>query len=106
MNKIRKGDEVIVLTGRDRGKVGEILQIMPDGRALVNDVNIVKRHTKPNPMKGIQGGIIEREAPIDLSNVALYNPTTKKADRVGFKVLEDGRKVRVFKSNQEVVDVE
>jgi len=106
MNKIRKGDEVIVLTGRDRGKVGEVLQVMPDGRALVNDVNIVKRHTKPNPMKGIQGGIIEREAPIHLSNLALYNPTTKQADRVGFKVLEDGRKVRVFKSNQEVVDVE
>lgn len=106
MHKIRKGDEVIVLAGRDRGKVGEVLQVMPDGRALVNDVNIVKRHTKPNPMKGIQGGIIEREAPIQLSNVALYNPTTKRADRVGFKVLEDGRKVRVFKSNQEVVDVE
>lgn len=106
MNKIRKGDEVIVLTGRDRGKVGEVLQVMPDGRALVNDVNIVKRHTKPNPMKGIQGGIIEREAPIHLSNVALYNPTTRQADRVGFKVLEDGRKVRIFKSNQEVVDVE
>jgi len=106
MNKIRKGDEVIVLTGRDRGKVGEVLQVMPDGRALVNDVNIVKRHTKPNPMKGVQGGIIEREAPIHLSNLALYNPTTKQADRVGFKVLEDGRKVRVFKSNQEVVDVE
>lgn len=105
MNKIRKGDEVIVLTGRDRGKVGEVLQILPDGRALVNDVNIVKRHTKPNPMKGNQGGIIEREAPIQLSNVALYNPTTKRGDRVGFKVLEDGRKVRVFKSNQEVVDV-
>lgn len=106
MQKIRKGDEVIVLTGRDRGKVGEVLQVMQDGRALVNDVNLVKRHTKPNPMKGVQGGIIEKEAPIDLSNVALYNPTTKKADRVGFRVLEDGRKVRVFKSNQEVVDIE
>ncbi len=79
MQKIRKGDEVIVLTGRDRGKVGEVLQVMQDGRALVNDVNLVKRHTKPNPMKGIQGGIIEKEAPIDLSNVALYNPTNKKA---------------------------
>lgn len=106
MQKIRKGDEVIVLTGRDRGKVGEVLQVMSDGRALVNDVNLVKRHTKPNPMKGVQGGIIEKEAPIELSNVALYNPTTKKADRVGFRVLEDGRKVRVFKSNQEVVDIE
>ena len=106
MHKIRKGDEVIVLTGRDRGKVGEVLQVMSDGRALVNDVNLVKRHTKPNPMKGIQGGIIEKEAPIQLSNLALYNPTTKKADRVGFKFLEDGRKVRIFKSNQEVVDIE
>jgi len=106
MHKIRKGDEVIVLTGRDRGKVGEVLQVMADGRALVNDVNLVKRHTKPNPMKGIQGGIIEKEAPIHLSNLALYNPTTKKADRVGFKFLEDGRKVRIFKSNQEVVDIE
>ena len=106
MHKIRKGDEVVVLTGRDRGKVGEVLQVMSDGRALVNDVNLVKRHTKPNPMKGIQGGIIEKEAPIQLSNLALYNPTTKKADRVGFKFLEDGRKVRIFKSNQEVVDIE
>jgi len=106
MQKIRKGDEVIVLTGRDRGKIGEVLQIMTDGRALVNDVNLVKRHTKPNPMKGVQGGILEKEAPIDLSNVALYNPTTKKADRVGFRTLEDGRKVRVYKSNQEVVDLD
>lgn len=106
MHKIRKGDQVVVLTGRDRGKVGEVLQVMPDGRALVNDVNIVKRHTKPNPVKGIQGGIIDKEAPIQLSNLALYNPTTKQADRVGFRRLEDGRKVRYFKSNQEVVDVE
>lgn len=106
MHKIRKGDEVIVLTGRDRGKVGEVLQVMPDGRALVNDVNLVKRHTKPNPMKGVQGGIIEKESPIQLSNLALYNPTTKRGDRVGFKFLEDGRKVRIFKSNQEVVDIE
>lgn len=106
MHKIRKGDEVIVLTGRDRGKVGEVLQVRPDGRALVNDVNLVKRHTKPNPMKGVQGGIIEKEAPIQLSNLALYNPTTKRGDRVGFKFLEDGRKVRIFKSNQEVVDIE
>lgn len=106
MHKIRKGDEVIVLAGRDRGKVGEVLQVMPDGRALVNDVNLVKRHTKPNPMKGVQGGIIEKESPIQLSNLALYNPTTKQGDRVGFKFLEDGRKVRIFKSNQEVVDIE
>ena len=105
MQKIRKGDEVIVLTGRDKGKIGEVLRVLPDGRALVNDVNVVKRHTKPNPMKGIQGGIIEREAPIQLSNLAIYNPTTKKADRVGVKRLEDDRKVRYFKSNGEVVDI-
>lgn len=106
MHKIRKGDQVVVLAGRDRGKVGEVLQVMPDGRALVNDVNLVKRHTKPNPVKGIQGGIIEKESPIQLSNLALYNPSTKQADRVGFRFLEDGRKVRYFKSNQEVVDIE
>jgi len=105
MNKIRKGDEVIVIAGRDKGKIGEVLRVLPDGRALVNDVNIVKRHTKPNPQKGITGGIIEKEAPIEVSNVALYNPQTKKADRVGFKTLEDGRKVRYFKSNSEIVDV-
>ena len=105
MQKIRKGDEVIVLTGRDKGKIGEVLQILPNGRALVNDVNTVKRHTKPNPNKGQQGGIIEKESSIHLSNVALYNPATKKADRVGIKTLEDGRKVRFFKSNGEVVDL-
>lgn len=105
MQKIKKGDEVIVLAGRDKGKIGEVLQILPDGRALVNDVNTVKRHTKPNPNKGQQGGIIEKESSIHLSNVALYNPTTKKADRVGIKTLEDGRKVRFFKSNGEVVDL-
>lgn len=105
MQKIKKGDEVIVLTGRDKGKIGEVLQILPGGRALVNDVNTVKRHTKPNPNKGQQGGIIEKESSIHLSNVALYNPTTKKADRVGIKTLEDGRKVRFFKSNGEVVDL-
>ena len=105
MQKIKKGDEVIVLTGRDKGKIGEVLQILPGDRALVNDVNTVKRHTKPNPNKGQQGGIIEKESSIHLSNVALYNPTTKKADRVGVKTLEDGRKVRFFKSNDEVVDL-
>lgn len=105
MQKIKKGDEVIVLAGRDKGKIGEVLQILANGRALVNDVNVVKRHTKPNPNKGQQGGIIEKESSIDISNVALYNPTTKKADRVGVKTLEDGRKVRVYKSNGEVVDL-
>ena len=105
MQKIKKGDEVIVLTGRDKGKIGEVLQVLSDGRALVNDVNTVKRHTKPNPNKGQQGGIIEKESPIHLSNLGLYNPETQKADRVGVKVLEDGRKVRYFKSNGEVVDL-
>lgn len=105
MRKIKKGDEVIVIAGRDKGKIGEVLQILDNDRMLVNDVNIVKRHTKPNPMKGQQGGIIEMEAPINVSNVAIYNPQTKKADRVGFKSLQDGRKVRFFKSTGEVVDV-
>ncbi len=105
MRKIKKGDEVIVIAGRDKGKIGEVLQVLDDDRMLVNDINIVKRHTKPNPMKGQQGGIIEMEAPINVSNVAIYNPETKKADRVGFKQLQDGRKVRFFKSTGEVVDI-
>ncbi len=105
MKKIRKGDEVIVLAGRDKGKRGTVIRILDDDRALVDNVNLVKRHTKPNPNKGIAGGIIEKEAPIHISNLALFNPSTQKADRVGFKVLEDGRKVRYFKSNGEVVDV-
>ena len=105
MQKIKKGDEVIVIAGRDKGKIGEVLQILPDDRAMVNDVNLVKRHTKPNPNKGQQGGIIEKEATIHISNVALYNPETKKADRVGVKTLEDGRKVRYYKSNGEVLDL-
>jgi large subunit ribosomal protein L24 len=105
MQKIRKGDEVIVLAGRDKGKIGEVLQVLSNDRALVNDVNTVKRHTKPNPNKGQQGGIIEKESAIHISNIALYNPETKKADRIGFKKLEDGRKVRYFKSNGEVVDL-
>ncbi len=105
MRKIRKGDEVVVLAGRDKGKRGSVLRVLDDERALVNDVNVVKRHVKPNPNKGETGGIIEKEAPIQLSNLAVYNPNTKKADRIGFKVLEDGRKVRFFKSDGEVVDV-
>ena len=106
MQRLRKGDDVVVLAGRDRGKQGTILKILRGGHALVDNVNVVKRHTKPNPNKGITGGIVEKEAPIHLSNLALYNPITKKADRVGFKQLEDGRKVRYFKSNNEVVDVQ
>ena len=105
MQKIKKGDEVIVLAGRDKGKIGEVLVVLSNDRAQVNDVNTVKRHTKPNPNKGQQGGIIEKESAIHISNIALYNPETKKADRVGIKKLEDGRKVRYFKSNSEVVDL-
>ena len=104
-NKIRKGDDVIVLAGKDKGKRGTVLKVMADGRALVNDINIIKKHVKPNPNKGEQGGIIDKEMPLHVSNVAVYNPAADKGDRVGFKTLDDGRKVRVFKSNGEVVDV-
>jgi large subunit ribosomal protein L24 len=104
MNKIRKGDGVIVLSGKDRGKRGVVLENVDDKVVLVEGVNKVKRHTKPNPMKGIAGGILEKEMPINLSNVALYNEGTGRADRVGFKLLDDGRKVRIFRSNGEVVD--
>jgi large subunit ribosomal protein L24 len=104
MNKIRKGDDVIVITGKDKGKRGTVLIRVDEERLLVEGINRVKKHTKPNPMKGQPGGIVEKEMPIHISNVALFNPATKKADRVGVKTLEDGRKVRVFKSNSEVVD--
>ena len=105
MQRIKKGDDVIVIAGRDKGKRGNVLKVTDDGRALVDNINLVKRHTRGNPNTGETGGIIEKEAPIQLSNIALYNPATKKADRVGFKTLEDGRKVRFFKSNNEVVDL-
>ena len=106
MHKISKGDDVVVKVGKDRGKRGTVLRVLPDvGRVVVENVNIVKKHSKPNPQAGISGGIIEKEMPIDASNVMLYNPQTKKGDRVGFKILEDGRKVRVFKSTKEAVDV-
>lgn len=106
MEKIRKGDEVIVLTGKDKGKRGSVLRVLPDrNRVLVEHVNVVKRHTKPNPHQGVAGGIVEKEASIHISNVALYNPVSGKADRVGFRILDDGRKVRVFKSSGEVVDI-
>ncbi len=104
MNKIRKGDDVIVITGKDKGKRGVVLSRVDEERVLVEGINRVKKHTKPNPMKGQQGGIVEKEMPIHVSNVALFNAATQKADRVGFKSLDDGRKVRVFKSNGEVVD--
>ena len=104
MNKIRKNDDVIVIAGKDKGKRGSVTRVLSDDRVIVENVNMIKRHTKPNPNKGVSGGIVEREAPLHISNVALFNPVSKKADRVGIKVLEDGRKVRVFKSNNEVVD--
>ncbi len=104
MNKLRKGDEVIVIAGKDKGKRGTVLNRVDDQRLLVEGINRVKKHTRPNPMKGEQGGIVEKEMSIHISNVALFNPASQKADRVGFKTLEDSRKVRVFKSNGEVVD--
>ena len=105
MEKIRKGDDVIVLTGRDKGKRGTVLKRVDETHVLVEGVNIVKKHTKPNPMKGQTGGVSDKTMPIDLSNVALFNPTTQKADRVGFKTLDDKRKVRVFRSSGAQVDV-
>jgi len=105
MSKLRKGDDVVILSGRDKGKRGTVLQIIENNRILVDNVNVIKKHVKPNPNRGETGGIIEREAPIQISNVALFNPNTNKADRVGYKVLEDGRKVRVFKSDGEVADI-
>jgi large subunit ribosomal protein L24 len=106
MNRIRKGDQVYVLTGKDVGKIGTVLRIFPkDCRVIVEGANMVKRHTRPNPQLGRAGGIIEKEAPLPLANVALLNPVTNKPDRVGFKTLEDGRKVRYFKSNGEVADL-
>ena len=105
MSKLRKGDDVVVLSGRDKGKRGTVLQIIENNRILVDNVNVIKKHVKPNPNRGETGGIIEKEAPIQISNVALFNPNTNKADRVGYKVLEDGRKVRVFKSDGEVADL-
>lgn len=104
MNKIRKGDEVILNTGKDKGKRGIVLRLLDSGKVLVEGINKARKHAKPNPMKGINGGIIDKEMPVDISNVALFNSATQKGDRVGFKTLEDGRKVRVFKSSGEVVD--
>jgi large subunit ribosomal protein L24 len=105
MRKIRKGDDVIVLTGKDRGKRGTVIRIVGDDRVVVENINMVKRHTKGNPQRGEPGGILDKEMPVHISNIALYNPASGSGDRVGFKILDDGRKVRVFKSNQEVVDI-
>ncbi|MEM9532066.1 MAG: 50S ribosomal protein L24 [Pseudomonadota bacterium] len=104
MKRIKKGDDVIVIAGRSKGARGSVIRVLPDDRLLVENVNLVKKHMKPNPQRGVQGGINTVEAPIDASNVMLFNPATNKGDRVGFKVLEDGTKVRVYRSNGEVID--
>ena len=104
MEKIRKGDDVVVVTGKDRGRRGTVLRRVGEEHVLVEGVNRAKKHVKPNPMKGQAGGIVDKDMPIHISNVALFNPASKKADRVGFKMLDDGRKVRVFKSNGELVN--
>ncbi|MDH3918972.1 MAG: 50S ribosomal protein L24 [Rhodospirillales bacterium] len=105
LNRIKKGDEVIVVAGKDKGRRGTVLRIFDDERVLIENVNVVKKHQKPNPNAGVQGGIIEKEMPLEASNVMLYNPVTQKGDRVGVRKLEDGKKVRYFKSNGEVVDI-
>ena len=102
MLKIRKGDEIVVITGKDKGKRGTVLRVL-EGKLVVEGVNVVKKHQKPNPIRGVAGGVVEKTMPVDVSNVAIFNPASQKADRVGFKILEDGRKVRVFKSNGEVI---
>jgi large subunit ribosomal protein L24 len=105
MKRIHKGDEVIVTTGRSRGQRGHVLRVVSEQKMLVENVNMVKKHQKPNPGMNQAGGIIEKESPIHVSNIAIYNPATDKADRVAFKTLEDGKKVRIFKSTGEVVDI-
>ncbi len=104
MRKIKKNDTVIVIAGKDKGRTGSVTKIVGD-RAYVDGINMVKKHQKPNPQANVQGGIIEKEAPIQLSNIAILNPETNKADRVGFKILNDGKKVRFYKSTNEVIDV-
>ena len=104
MNKIKRNDEVVVTTGKDKNKRGKVLRLVDGERVIVSGINMVKKHTRPNPMMGTQGGIIEKEAPIHISNVAIYNPQNQKADRVGFQVQNDGTKVRVYRSTEEVID--
>ncbi len=105
MRRIRRGDEVIVIAGKDKGRRGNVLRVVSDRRLLVDGVNVVKRHTRPDPGRNQPGGIIDKEAAVDISNVMLFNPQTSKGDRVGFRTLEDGRKVRFYKSTGEVIDV-
>jgi large subunit ribosomal protein L24 len=104
MRKIKKGDNVVVIAGRDKGKRGDVARVVDDTHVVVNGVNQVKRHTRPNPMKNQPGGIVTKEVPIHVSNVAIWNPVTQKPDRIGFKLLEDGRKLRFFKSNGEQIN--
>jgi large subunit ribosomal protein L24 len=104
MRKIRKGDDVLVVAGKDKGKRGSVLRVIDAEHVVVEGANKVKKHQRPNPVRGLTGGIIEREMPLHVSNVAMFNPQTRKGDRVGFRTLEDGRKVRFFKSNGEVID--
>jgi large subunit ribosomal protein L24 len=104
MRKIKKGDDIIVITGKDKGKRGAVLRILDDEHVLVEGVNVVKKHQRPNPMKGATGGIVDKEMPLHISNVAIYNPVSKKADRVGVKIMEDGRSVRIYRSNGEMID--
>lgn len=105
MAKIKRDDEVIVLTGKDKGKRGTVRTVLDDDRVIVSGVNMMKKHTKPNPQMGVTGGIVEKEAPIQVSNIAIFNPATSKADRVGYQVMDGGKKVRIFKSSGEQIDV-
>jgi large subunit ribosomal protein L24 len=104
MRKYRKGDQVIVRSGRDKGRQGAVIRVLDDEQVIVEGINVVKRHTRPNPQAGKQGGIVTKEMPLHVSKIAIWNPSTKKADRVGFKVLADGKKVRRFSSNGEMLD--
>ena len=105
MSKIKRDDEVIVLAGRDKGKRGKVIKVLNDGRLIVSGIQKIKKHQKPNPQLGVQGGIIEKEAPIQVSNVAIFNTISNKADWVGFKILEDKKKIRIFKSSGESIDI-
>jgi large subunit ribosomal protein L24 len=104
MRKIKKGDNVVIITGKDKGKRGAVLRVIDDNHVLIEAANRVRKHQKPNPMKGTTGGIVDKEMPIHVSNIAIFNPTTQKADRVGVKQLDDGRRVRIYRSNGEMLD--
>jgi large subunit ribosomal protein L24 len=105
MQRIKKGDQVVVIAGKDKGRRGTVLSVQPNGRIVVENLNVAHKHQRPNPQKGVAGGIVEQEKSLDASNVMLFNPTTQKSDRVGFRRLTDGRKVRFFKGNGEVLDI-